>query len=192
MARKEQENNREQRKSLISAAIRANKEIAELPKNDAWKTDGDYCEKLMGHVVSICERYGMLPTMAMLASALGVPKDIVDDVRNRYIMANPDVVNVIASYYNLCENVTVTSTLDGGTNNIAGIFILKSQYGYKEEPREVIMTHNKLLGDRKDIHSIAQRYMDAVVVDGKELKAIEEKTDEPDTAGSTEEPEYDF
>ena len=121
-----------------------------------------------------------------MASAIGVPRDTIDDVRNRIIAANPDVVTVMQQYYSLCENTTVASTLDGGTNNIAGIFILKSQYGYKEEPREVIMTHNKLLGERKDPASIAQRYKDAMVVDAKEVRSIEGSVEESSTG------EYDF
>ena len=116
--------------------------------------------------------------MAMLSSAIGVPKDTVADVMHKYIMANPDVVEAISSYYSLCENVTVANTLESTGNPAAGIFILKSQYGYKEEPREVIMTHNKLLGERKDPASIAQRYADAMVVDAKEVRSIEENTEE--------------
>ena len=177
MAR-DKETTKELKRAMISSTIRATKKISELPKNANWKTNGDYCRELMEHVITICEQHGLLPTMAHMASALGVPKDVVNDVLHRYIRANPDVVEVLTEYYSLCENVTVSSTLDGGTNNIAGIFILKSQYGYKEEPREVIMTHNKLLGERKDPAAIAQRYADAMVVDGSELKPIEDKQTE--------------
>lgn len=177
---------KELRKAMVSSAIRATKEIAELPKNGNWKTDGEYTKELMWRIIGICERYGMLPTISHMASALGVPKDVVDDVLHRYIRANPDVVEVLTEYYSMCENATVASTLTGGTNNIAGIFLLKSQYGYKEEPREVIMTHNKLLGERKDPAAIAQRYADAMVVDGSELKPIEDKQT------SVESGEFDF
>lgn len=171
---KDRETTKELRKAMISSAIRAAKEISELPKSIEWKTDGQYCREVMKHIVDICERYGMLPTMSQMASALGAPKDVVDDVMHGYIRANPDVVEVLTDYHNMCENVTVASTLDGGTNNIAGIFILKSQYGYKEEPREVVVTHNKLLGERKDPAAIAARYADAMVVDSGEVKAIED------------------
>lgn len=184
---KERESTKEMRKALISSSIRATKEIMELPKSIEWKTDGAYCTEIMEHILEICERYGMLPTVAHMASAIGVPRDTIDDVRNRIIAANPDVVTVMQQYYSLCENTTVASTLDGGTNNIAGIFILKSQYGYKEEPREVIMTHNKLLGERKDPASIAQRYKDAMVVDAKEVRSVEGSVEEETSTG-----EYDF
>ena len=166
------ENTNEMRKAKISDAIRANKEIAELPKSIEWKTDGAYCAELVAHVLEICERYGMLPTVSHLASALGVPKLAVMDVKDGVIKANPDVVAAVAGFYSLCENATVASTMDGGTNNIAGIFMLKSQYGYKEEPRQVEITHNRLIGERKDPTAIAQRYADAMVVDAKEVKEL--------------------
>ena len=169
--------NRDDRKLMISEAVRAAKEISELPKNRDWKTSGEYVQRVAECILKICEKYGMLPTVSHMASALGVSKDTVDDARTGFLKSTPEVVDVLTTYYALCENVTVASTMNGSTNNIAGIFILKSQYGYKEEPREVFVTHSKLLGERKDPVAIAQRYADAVVVDKSELK---------------EAPEYDF
>ena len=170
----------EVKKAQIKASIRATKEILELPKSIEWKTDGSYVATLIAHILEICERYGMLPTIAQLSGALGVPKDTIDDVRQGFLMVNPDVKAEILRYYGLCESLTVTSTMDGSTNNIVGIFMLKSQYGYKEEPREIVIQHNKLLGERKDPAAIAQRYADAMVVDAKEVKEVEDK------------PTYDF
>ena len=182
-------NDRESRKAQVSATIRASKEIAELPKNDNWKTDGEYVQTVVEHVLSICERYGLLPTVTHIAAALGVPRDIEYDVRMGYLRANPDVVSALQGYYTVCESATVASTLDGGTNNIAGIFLLKSQYGYKEEPREVVVTHNKLLGERKDPAAIAARYAEAMVVDSTELKAVEDKESDD---GLVSDPECEF
>lgn len=167
----------EMRKAKISDAIRANKEIAELPKNIEWKTDGAWVAETIEHIIRICEKYGMLPTIAHLGSALGVPKNVVADVREGITLVNPDVLSAVNGYYGLCEGATVATTLDGGTNNIAGIFLLKSQYGYKEEPRQVEITHNRLIGERKDPAAIAQRYADAMVVDAKEVRELPESAD---------------
>ena len=167
----------DERKAAIAATMRATKEIGELPKNVSWKTDGGYMTELIAHVYTICERTGLLPTMNLLASAVGVPKDVIDDVRNGFIGANPDVVSAIIGFYQVCENTAVQSTLDGSTNNIGGIFLLKSQYGFKEEPREVVVTHNKLLGERKDPKAIAERYAQAVI-DAKPDELTETEADE--------------
>lgn len=184
-------NNNEVRKAKISDAIRASKEIAELPKNIEWKHNGEYCAELVEHVLEICERYGMLPTVSHLASALGVPKQTVTDVKDGILRANPDVVSSVSGYYSLCENATVASTMDGGTNNIAGIFMLKSQFGYKEEPRQVEITHNRLIGERKDPMAIAQRYADAMVVDAKDVKELPESKSSEDGTAETE-AEYEW
>ena len=158
--------NKELRRMMIQSAVRASKEIAELPKNGNWAYDEKYVQTVAEHVLEICERYGMLPTVAHIASAIGITKDTEADIRTGVIRnVSPDVAAVFRWYYSICENTTVASTLDGGSNNIAGIFLLKSQYGYKEEPREVVFTHNKLLGERKDPAAIAARYAEAIVVD---------------------------
>lgn len=173
---------KDDRRVMVSAAIKASAEIGQLVKKHDWQTDGAYVRELMSHVLEICERYGLLPTLSHMAYALGVPKDVMDDVRTGFIHANPDVVGCLTEWYQLCESVTLSTTLSGAVNNIAGIFTLKSQYGYKEEPREVVVTHNKLLGERKDPKQIAERYRDATVVDAVETRAIEEKVAD----------EYDF
>lgn len=189
--RSEAYDSKEARKAMVSASIRAAKEMSELPKNADWLRDGEYVSMVVKHVLSICERYGQLPTVTHIAAALGVPREVEYDVRMGYVTANPDVVAALQGYYTICESATVASTLDGGTNNIAGIFMLKSQYGYKEEPREVVVTHNKLLGERKDPKAIAARYAEAMVIDSAEVKAIEEKP-EDGTEECDKVTEYDF
>lgn len=171
---------KDDRKATISSTMRATKEISELPKNGEWKTEGEYVKRIVDEVLGVCERVGLLPTVNHLASALGVSREVVDDVRLGYIRSNPDVVSAVTGYYQVCENTMVQSSLDGTSNYASGIFILKSQYGYKEEPREVVVTHNKLLGERKDPAAIAQRYADAMVVDGA-VKEIEDSSSVTDT-----------
>lgn len=158
--------NRDDKKAAIAMTMLAVKEISELPKNVGWKTDGEYVQTVIGKIFDICERAGMLPTVNHLASAIGVSKDVIEDVRNGYIAANPDVVSALTVYYQVCENTAVQCALDGNVNNIAGIFAMKALYGYKEEPREVVVTHNKLLGNAKDPKAIAEKYA-AAVVDAK-------------------------
>lgn len=175
--RKPRSRDNDNRKGMVSSAIKATTEISQLPKNTAWMTDGAYIRELMGHIIEICDRYGLLPTLSHLATALSTSKDVIDDVRTGFIHANPDVVTHVTEYYQICESVTLSTTLSGAINNIAGIFALKSQYGYKEEPREVVVTHNKLLGERKDPKAIAERYRDATVVDAIEAKETDSECD---------------
>lgn len=165
------------RKGMVSAAIRATTEITQLPKNGQWKTDGEYVREVMAHIIEICDRYGLLPTMSHLAAALSVPKEVIDDVRTGFLHANPDVVTHLVEYYQVCESVTLSTTLSGAINNIAGIFALKSQYGYKEEPREVVFTSNKIVGGLKDPKAIAEKYQECVVVDSAETKPVESEYD---------------
>ena len=160
------EHGRSDRNVLVSNAIRAIKEITELPKNPEWRIDETYTHNLIARVLEICERYGMVPGPNHLAAALGITKDMEHDVRAGVIPATEGVAAELNKYYAICEATTSEASLNGGANNITGIFLLKSQYGYTEAPREVVITHNELLGERKDPAAIAARYREAMVIDG--------------------------
>lgn len=161
--RKSQTMDKDERKGMIASTTIAMKEISELPKCREWQTNGEHVAEIANKVIGICERVGLLPTVGLLASALGVAKDVVEDVKTGYIPANPDVVTTITSFAQVCENVLVQSTLNGAVNYASGIFMSKALHGFKEEPREIVMTHNKLLGNVKDARAIAEKYASAVV-----------------------------
>ena len=157
---------RSDRNILVSNAIRAAKEISELPKNPEWRIDEGYVHNVVLRILEICERYGMVPSPNHIATALEITKDMERDVRMGIIPAADGVLTELNKYYALCEAITSGASLNGGANNITGIFLLKSQYGYTEAPREIKITHNKLLGERKDPAAIAARYREAMVIDG--------------------------
>lgn len=160
---KSQTISKDERKGLITATTRATKEISELPKDVGWKTNGAFVAEIADKVIEICERVGLLPTMGLLASALGVPKDTLEDVRTQFLKVNADVYETVCAFFQVCENVLVQSTLNGAVNYASGIFMSKALHGFKEEPREIVMTHNKLLGGAKDAKAIAEKYASAVV-----------------------------
>ena len=164
--------------------IRTAKMIGELPKNDNWRHDPEYMRELIENMLDLCIKNGTIPTQNLMASALGVARDREREVRNGLVPAHPQVVEMLSEYYRLCENTTVQASLDGTVNNISSIFLMKSIYGYQEQPKELVITHNynKLLGDRKDPEAIAARYAESVVIDVpaeevREAPAIEEIPD---------------
>lgn len=173
------------RKEAIGQSIKTVQMVASLPKNENWMFDAAYVSELIRKLIDLCAENGIIPTANLMASALGVPRERETDVRMERVPCNPDVAHLLKEYFKLCENTTVQASLDGSANNIATIFLMKSMYGYQEQPKEIVVTHNynKLLGDRKDPEAIAARYAESMVidVDSSELKEIDE-TAIPDMA----------
>lgn len=143
------------------------KKITELPKNQNWRYDADHVRKCISCIMDICTKNGMVPIVNMMSMALGISKMTEYNVRTGVTAADAQVVELLNEYVRLCENVMLQGTLDGTINNIGGIFGLKALYGYRDEPKEIVVTHNfnGLLGERKDPEAIAERYAEAVVLD---------------------------
>ena len=151
----------------MQATVKAMKKISECPKDDNWKYDAAHVRKCVTWVLKVCSDAGMIPTVNMMSMALGVSKQTEYNVRTGITAAMAEVVDILNEYVRICENVMLQGTFDGTINNIGGIFGLKSLYGYRDEPKEIVVTHqiNGLLGERKDPQAIAERYAEAVVID---------------------------
>ena len=179
----------ENKKASIQNIVIATKKITEIPRSDNWRFDPMHVNAVKEQLLAICSEYGLIPTINYMAMALGVSKNTEISARNGVTACDADVVATLHEYARICESVTLQASMDGSANNIAGIFSLKSLYGYRDEPKEIVVTHNfnGLLGERKDPHEIAKRYAEAVVidVDPTEVKYLEE-TEEDDDGGQDE------
>ena len=162
------------RGEVISANIRAVKQISELPKDENWRTNAVYVHHITEKVLEICERTGLFPSSIHLASALGISNAMEQDVRSRIIPANEDVVFEMQQFHQMCEAIMSQVSLDGSANYASAIFALKAQYGYTEAPREIKITHNKLLGERRSVEEIAARYRESIVVDADNVREVDE------------------
>lgn len=173
-----------EKRLAMSATVVGMKKITELPKNDNWKYDAKHMRNCISCILDICTKGGMIPTVNMMSMALGVSKMTEYNVRTGVTAASAEVVDLMNEYVRICENVMLQGTFDGTINNIGGIFGLKSLYGYRDEPKEIVVTHqiNALLGERKDAQAIAERYAEAVVIDVEpsEVRMIEEDDDGED------------
>lgn len=156
-----------EKRMAMSATVIGMKQITELPKNENWKHDPKHLRNCISSILDICTKKGLIPTVNMMSMALGVSKQTEYNVRTGVTGASAEVVDLLNEYVRICENVMLQGTFDGTINNIGGIFGLKSLYGYRDEPKEIIVQHqfNGLLGQRQDPEAIAERYAEAVVID---------------------------
>lgn len=169
------------KKIAVGNTVLAMKKITELPKNDNWKNDPKHVRSVMMAIIKICAENGMIPTINLMAMGLGVSKQTEYNVRTGVTAAASEVVDILNEFCSICENVTLQATLDGTANNIGGIFVAKALYNYRDEPKEIVVTHNfnGLLGERKDADAIAERYAEAVVIDVEpsEMRYLKEESD---------------
>lgn len=172
----------------MSSTIAAMKKITEMPKTDNWKYDPNHVRKVVVSILDICQKSGIIPTVNMMSMALGVSKMTEYNVRTEATAADAAVVEILNEYVRICENVMLQGTLDGTINNIGGIFSMKSLYGYRDEPKEIVVTHNfnGLLGERRDPEAIAARYAEAVVLDVEpdEMRYLEQEESDGKESGS--------
>lgn len=170
-----------EKRAMIKTTVIATKKISEMPKCANWRFDPMHVEAVKEGILTICSEYGLIPTINFMPMALGVSRNTEISARNGTTACDAGVVEVLQEYARICESVTLQASLDGTANNIAGIFSMKALYGYRDEPKEVVVTHNfnGLLGNRQDPHEIEQRYRDAVVidVDPSEIRYLEEADD---------------
>lgn len=173
-----------EKRKAVSGTVLAMKKISETPKNDNWKYDPKHLRYCISNIIDICSKYGMIPTINMMSMALGVSKMTEYNVRTGVTAADAEVVDLLNEFVRICENVMLQGTFDGTVNNIGGIFGLKALYGYRDEPKEIVVTHqiNALLGERKDAQAIAERYAEAVVIDVEpsEVRMLEEEENAED------------
>lgn len=155
-----------EKRVAMSTTVAGMKKISELPKNENWKHDPEHVRRCIESIIDICTKHGMIPTVNLMSMALGTSKQNEYNARTGIVAASAEVVDLLNEYVRICENVMLQGTFDGTINNIGGIFGLKSLYGYRDEPKEVVVTHvNGLLGERKDPNEIADRYIEGVVID---------------------------
>lgn len=170
-----------EKRAVITNTVIATKQISETPKCPNWRFDPKHVKATEENILKICAQYGLIPTINYMSMALGVSRNTEISARNGTTACDADVVATLQDYARICESVTLQASLDGTANNIAGIFSMKALYGYRDEPKEVVVTHNfnGLLGNRQDPHEIAQRYAEAVIdVDPSEIRYLEQEEDD--------------
>ena len=173
------------KRQFVGSTVVAMKKITELPRCEDWKTNADHVRRCVKQILNICAEAGMIPTINLMSMALGVSKQTEYNARTGVVACSAEVMEILKEYASICENVTLQATLDGTANNIGGIFAMKALYGYRDEPKEIVVTHNYngLLGERKNPEEIAQRYAEAVVLDVEpsELRYVEQQEESDDS-----------
>lgn len=111
----------------------------------------------------IVSKNDMKPSVAGMALALGI------DRRTLWEWATTgrkgkEVTDIIKKGYQILNLLMEDYMQTGKINPVAGIFLMKNNFEYKDQ-QEMVLTPNNPLGDQKNTEELRQKYLDSVVVD---------------------------
>lgn len=149
--------------------IRTAMALWDLPKVDLHDAD-EVRDRTNAYFAMMAEQ-DMKPTVIGYAMALGIDRRqlwaIVNDQPyngvSRYDLP-PGPVDAIKKGYRTMEFLWETYMQNRKIDTVAGIFLGKNNYGYKDQQETVVVTPN-LLGDGADQKQLEQRYLDSVVIE---------------------------
>ena len=125
-------------------------------------------EEACEEYLNICEEDGIKPSVAGLGFALGVSREILLQwVRGEVSVECADVVRY---YFSMLEVFDETALKDNKTNAVAGIFLGKNNYNYKDQ------VEHKIVDDREvSNEEIERRYRQMHEIVNETPKKIEVK-----------------
>jgi hypothetical protein len=137
-------------------------EVFNLPKVEL--TSVDVVQARIGEYFGIMAKYDMKPTVTGFAMALGLDRRRLwelrtgnIDERNKKLLSIPsDVLDSIKKTYDLMEQMWENYMQNGKINPVAGIFLGKNNYGYKDQTEYVLTPNQK---NEIDAESIRKRYV---------------------------------
>lgn len=131
-----------------------------LPEIDL--NDNVQVAKRVGEYFQICEDRGMKPSLSGLALSLNVDRTTLYRWANGKTEGKPqDVCNTIKRAYRILNYAIEEYMQNGKINPVSGIFLMKNNFGYKDQS-EVVLTPNNPLGEATDRSTLEQKYLDAL------------------------------
>jgi transcriptional regulator with XRE-family HTH domain len=105
-----------------------------------------------------CCEADIKPSVAGLANALGVQRQAIWDIRSGNDLRgfSPESADLIKKAHGILGELWEDYMQNGKVNPVAGIFLGKNHFGYKDQ-QEVVVTPNNPLGDETSTEEIAKR-----------------------------------
>lgn len=145
----------EETKGTIQNAI----ELMSWPVID--HTDPKQVEDRCAKYFEFCAETGSKPGMAALALALGIDRMTLWRYLNGITSPAATVGPVLKRAYAVMNMLMEEFMVSGKINVVAGIFLLKNNYGYKDQT-DVVVTPNQPLGEQKSAETLAQEYLQSI------------------------------
>lgn len=138
--------------------------IYNLPEID---TDNvEQVEQRVSEYFRICAERGMKPSVSGFAMAFGVSRKTMwawvnGQTDNGNKLKPLEVRNALKKAYQILNYAIEEYMQNGKINPVSGIFLMKNNFGYKDQS-EVVLTPNNPLGEATDRSTLEQKYLDAL------------------------------
>lgn len=136
-------------------------EIFNLPPIDT--DDAEAVGVRLGEYFTIVCKNGMKPSVAGMAMALGISRitlwEWVTTGRK-----GTEVTNTLKRGYQLLNQMMEDYMQNGQINPVAGIFLMKNNFNYRDQ-QEMVVTPNTPLGEQRNPEEVRQKYLDSVAIE---------------------------
>lgn len=136
-----------------------NLQIASLPSIDT--ADEKQVEKRIFEYFQICSQNDMKPSMAGMALAIGVSRSTLWEWSVGNVRSNTHF-DTIKKAVQMLDAQMVDYMQNGKINPVSGIFLMKNNFGYKDQ-QEVVVKPEAPLGEQRDVDSLRDEYLNTVV-----------------------------
>jgi len=129
----------------------------DLPPIDI--SDEKQVEERIRQYFEYCAGQDIKPRVSGMANWLGIHRDTLNTWQ-RGTARKGTHMEIVQKYMGLMEELWESYMLDGKVNTVAGIFLGKIMFGYRE-PTEVIVSTGQPLGEQVDAKQI-EEYLDVI------------------------------
>ena len=159
----------------VTEIFKTNLEIRSWAKID--RSNPDEVEERVNLYFNTIFQNGLKPTVASLSLALGCSRQEFLRIINGSTAKPQAVITILQNAYTMVNSMTEDFILNTKVNPVAGIFIMKNNFGYRDQA-EVIVKPSNPYGEQKDPDALAKKYLedmpevlDAEVVEGTDTSA---------------------
>lgn len=111
--------------------------------------------------LNMCASDGVKPTVSGFATAIKLTRTTVLNYLKGVRKCNPDTLEVIKMMYSTIQTYTESGTLDGSINAVAGIFVMRNNFGYSNDDNRNALTVAEEEEQKPTAEELAAKYADA-------------------------------
>lgn len=130
--------------------------LMDLPPID--KKDPEQVKKRVIEFFEICQEDDARPTLEALALATGIDRRRLTEYRKN---PNHPLFDICYRAHLLLQKQMVDYMVNGKINPVSGIFLLKNNFGYRDQ-QDIVVEHTDPLGAQKDKSELERKYIDSV------------------------------
>lgn len=108
-----------------------------------------------------CAEDGIRPTVSGFATSLKLSRITILNYVKGARKCKQETVDIIKMMYSTIQTITESGTLDGSINAVAGIFVMRNNFGYSNDDNRNAIVMEDAAEQRPSIEQIAAKYADA-------------------------------